>query len=489
MMSVEAVINKIPVISVKGKKSVFFSDIQYDSRCIKKDDAFVAIRGFNTDGHAFIQSAYNSGARVFFVEESIEIPDATVIRVSDTRQMLPNLSRLFFDFPDQKLKIVGITGTNGKTTTAYLLHSIFNEAHWKPGLITTIEYFDGTAFNRSERTTPESLDLLRLFRTMLDNGLKSAVIEVSSHALSLHRVDGIFFVAAVFTNLGRDHLDFHETIENYFLAKRQLFENFSEFQKVIVNLDDHHGKQILQKTKGEIFGYSMTDKNATVYYISHYSDTHGMQIRLGTPLGELNLQTKLIGEYNIYNIMAAATTAISLGINDNFIVEGIQNVTNIPGRCEKYLLQTGATVYLDYAHSPDALRKILYAIWSTHPKDLTVVFGAGGARDKGKRPEMGKAAEEYADKIILTNDNPRNEDPMDIINEILSGVSEKNQVRIIPDRREAILTALKESKSGDSILIAGKGHENYQEIKDQKLPFDDHQVIEEYLKVKRNNKN
>jgi UDP-N-acetylmuramoyl-L-alanyl-D-glutamate--2,6-diaminopimelate ligase len=481
MMSVEAILKKIPVLSVTGDREIYFDDIQYDSRKIQKGMAFVAIRGFRVDGHRFAQSAYDSGARVFFAEDKIQFPHATVVQVSDTRALLSDIARIFFNYPEKKMKIVGITGTNGKTTTAYLLYSIFKQAHWRPGLITTVEYFDGEEFRRAERTTPESLDLIRLFSQMVNHHLKSVVMEASSHALSLHRVDGIPFVAGVFTNLGRDHLDFHKTMEDYFQAKFKLFARFSEFQKAILNLDDPYSRRIMKSTAGEVFTYSLSDKSATVHHLSHFMDSKGMQVKFAVPSGEIIVQTALIGEYNIYNIMAAIAAAVSLGINENFIREGINQVKNIPGRCERYHSSKGTSIYLDYAHTPDALKGILRAIWSTKPKNLTVVFGAGGDRDKGKRPEMGKAAGEYADTIILTNDNPRNEDPDQIIDEILAGISDHRKVQIIPDRREAILTALNHARSKDSVLIAGKGHEDYQEIGERKIPFDDHKIIKEFL--------
>jgi UDP-N-acetylmuramoyl-L-alanyl-D-glutamate--2,6-diaminopimelate ligase len=481
MMSVEAILKKIPVLSVTGDREIYFDDIQYDSRKIQKGMAFVAIRGFRVDGHRFAQSAYDSGARVFFAEDKIQFPHATVVQVSDTRALLSDIARIFFNYPEKKMKIVGITGTNGKTTTAYLLYSIFKQAHWRPGLITTVEYFDGEEFRRAERTTPESLDLIRLFSQMVNHHLKSVVMEASSHALSLHRVDGIPFVAGVFTNLGRDHLDFHKTMEDYFQAKFKLFARFSEFQKAILNLDDPYSRRIMKSTAGEVFTYSLSDKSATVHHLSHFMDSKGMQVKFAVPSGEIIVQTALIGEYNIYNIMAAIAAAVSLGINENFIREGINQVKNIPGRCERYHSSKGTSIYLDYAHTPDALKGILRAIWSTKPKNLTVVFGAGGDRDKGKRPEMGRAAGEYADTIILTNDNPRNEDPDQIIDEILAGISDHRKVQIIPDRREAILTALNHARSKDSVLIAGKGHEDYQEIGERKIPFDDHKIIKEFL--------
>ncbi len=484
MMELEKILQTIEVQEVSGDTGRFVRDIQYDSRRVEPDHAFVAIRGYQTDGHRFISQAYRNGARVFFTEEPVELPDATVVRVADTRRALAQIARVFFHTPDRKLKIVGITGTNGKTTTAYLLHSILRAAHWKPGLLSTIEYFAGEGWIPAQRTTPESLDIFRLFGRMVRSGLKSVVMEVSSHALSLHRVEGIFFEACVFTNLGRDHLDFHGDMDTYFLAKRKLFENLSENQKVILNADDPYSEKIEEITGGEVFTYSRQLPSATVRYLSHQVVRDGMQIRLMVPAGELYVETSLLGDFNIYNIMAAVTTAVALGLQENFISTGIRKLRRIPGRCEHYPAPGGISVYLDYAHTPEGLRNILQAVWETRPNSLIVVFGAGGDRDRGKRPQMGKAAEDFADRIILTNDNPRSEDPQTIIEEILDGIYDRSRVTIIPDRAEAIRHALQIARKRDAVVIAGKGHEKYQEIAGQKIPFDDRQVIKEFFEEK-----
>ncbi len=481
MMKLSEILKHLNVLSVVGDEDRFIRDIQYDSRRIEPEQAFVAMKGFETDGHRFIRQAYQKGARVFFVQDETNFPDATVVRLKNTRKSLAEISRIFFNEPDQKLKIVGITGTNGKTTTAYLLHSILNQAHWKPGLISTVQYYDGKSWEDAERTTPESLDIFRYFSRMVQAGLRSAVMEVSSHALSLHRVEGIHFAAGVFTNLGRDHLDFHKTMGRYFAAKRKLFEGFSENQKVVLNADDRRSKSIEKVTGGEIFTYSMNSPAATVKYLSHKVTREGMQLKVRVPSGDLLLSTSLLGSFNIYNILAATATAVSLGLQENFIADGIQNLRRVPGRCEIYRLPDSRTVYVDYAHTPQGLQNILKAVWETRPENLIVVFGAGGKRDRGKRPEMGKAAEDFADRIILTNDNPRDEDPSEIIDEIMNGIYHKEKVRIIPDRKAAIREALTGAGKRDAVVIAGKGHEKYQEINGKKYPFDDHQVVHDYF--------
>jgi len=485
MMKVKDILKGVDILEIQGDTNRFISDLQYDSRKIEPDQAFIAVKGFQTDGHRFVSQAYQKGARVFFCEEKIDLPESTVIYLKNTRQALATLSRNFYRHPDEKLKIIGITGTNGKTTTAYLIHSILHKAHWKPGLHTTVDYFDGEEWQPTDRTTPESLDLFRLFHRMVQKGLKSVVMEVSSHALSLSRVEGIRFLAGVFTNLGRDHLDFHQTQENYFRAKSRLFEKMDESQRAILNEDDPYGGQLKQMTEAEIFTFSMKNSTASVSYLSHQYPKEGMVLRLRIPSDEITVRSKLIGNFNIYNIMASVATAVSLGLNENFIQEGIESLERVPGRCEHYHTPEGYSVYIDYAHTPDALHNVLQAIWETRPKSLIVVFGAGGDRDRGKRPVMGKVAEDYGDQIILTNDNPRTEDPQAILNEILSGISDKSKVKIIPDRRKAIYTALKMASSRDSVVIAGKGHENYQEIKGIKYPLSDRDILKDYFHKKQ----
>lgn len=481
MMKLDELLENITVERVKGNFDCFVSDLQYDSRRIEEDHAFIAIKGYERDGHDFVLQAYQQGARVFFVERELDMPDVTQIVVKSTRKLLPQISQRFFYYPDQKLKSIGITGTNGKTTTAYLLYAILKMAKWKPGLLTTVEYYDGSSWIPAERTTPESLDVFRSFRNMILAGLKSVVMEVSSHALSLNRVDGIDFMANVFTNLGRDHLDFHETLDEYFLAKRKLFENLNENQRVILNLDEPYSQKIMNITQGEVFTFSLKKTDATVTYLDHRVDQYGMSISLRIPAGKISIHTPLVGEFNISNIMAAVTTAVSLGLHEDHIISGLENSSTIPGRCEYFTSPTGFSIYVDYAHTPDALENILRAILETKPQKLIVVFGAGGDRDKGKRPLMGKAAENYADRIILTNDNPRSEEPANIINDILVGISDKTKVLIIPDRRDAIHIALGMAEAKDAVVIAGKGHESYQDIAGKRYALSDRLEIQKYF--------
>jgi UDP-N-acetylmuramyl-tripeptide synthetase len=394
------------------------------------------------------------------------------------------LAKNFFNNVVDKLKVVGITGTNGKTTCAYLLHSILNHAHWKPGLISTIEYIIKEKKITAHRTTPESLDLHRLFYEMNKNHLKSVVMEVSSHALELHRADGIPFTAAVFTNMGHDHLDFHGDMESYFLAKKKLFDGLNENNRAILNLDDPYTERIMKDTKAEIFTYSYSNSDATVWVKSHQAIAGSNTVTFKIPAGTLSFKTKLIGKFNIYNLLASVTTSISLGLQNEFIINGIESLEKVPGRSEQYVLENGARVFIDYAHTPDALKRVLQALLEFKPEKVIVVFGCGGDRDFEKRHLMGKVAEDYADIVVLTNDNPRSEKPENIINEIKKGIFDQSKVIVHLDRREAIYSALKMANSRDLVLVAGKGHETYQEFADNRIHFDDREVVKNFTSQK-----
>ncbi|RMH84621.1 MAG: UDP-N-acetylmuramoyl-L-alanyl-D-glutamate--2,6-diaminopimelate ligase [Calditrichaeota bacterium] len=481
MRRISDIIADLPVETVIGDPSTMVREMHYDSRKVQAGDLFVAIRGFEHDGHDYIRQAYERGCRAFVVEKIPPLSDAVIVQVKDTRRWMPFLARNFYYRITDELKIVGITGTNGKTTTAYLLHSILEAAHWKPGLITTVETVVGEERLPSIRTTPESLDLHRLFYRIYRQGGRSAVMEVSSHALALHRTDGIAFKAAVFTNLGHDHLDFHKTMENYFRAKKKLFDNLHENDRAIINLDDPYGRRLLETTEADVFTYSLNNPRATVWLKSYQMLSEGMSLTVNVPSGTLFCSTSLVGKFNIYNLLAAIATGLSLGLLEEFIVEGIESLSRIPGRCERFTSPKGFRVYVDYAHTPEALQRVLEALLEFHPRRLTVVFGCGGDRDREKRPEMGRIAEDYADRIILTNDNPRSEDPLQIIAHIQEGMYDRNKALVIPDRREAIQTAIGQAEKNEIVLIAGKGHEAYQEFADRVEHFDDRELVRQLL--------
>lgn len=485
MKYVKEIIDGLPSVKTKGDLSRTIKDIQYDSRLINPEDAFVAIRGAKHDGHFFINDLHKKGCRVFVVEEiPVLLPNAVFVQVNDTRRALPQLAINFFDRAAHKLKITGITGTNGKTTCAYLLYSILNQAHWKPGLISTIEYIIKEKHIPAQRTTPESLDLHRLFHDMRQSHLKSVVMEVSSHALATHRTDGIPFNAAVFTNIGHDHLDFHKDMERYFLAKKKLFDELPESSSAVINMDDPFSERISKDTSAEIFTYSYANREATVSLKSCQAVSDGTSVTLAIPAGFLTINTFLIGKYNVYNLMAAVATAVSLGLQNEFIISGIEALLNVPGRSQRFNLLCGAKVFIDYAHTPDALKRVLQALLEYKPEKLILVFGCGGDRDLEKRPVMGKIAEDYADVVIITNDNPRSEKPMQIIDQIKNGIFDVSKINIFPDRKKAIYTALESAGPDDIVLVAGKGHENYQEFADKRIHFDDREVVKSFIEQK-----
>ncbi len=484
MKRITDILANVPVREVWGDIDRMVAGLQYDSRRVGANEAFIAIRGFRVDGHRFIGEAYRRGCRVFFVEEPQSLKEATQIVLSDTRRALPLLAKNFYDGVVDHMKLIGITGTNGKTTTAYLLHAILTRARWKPGFISTVEYKIGEETLPAQRTTPEAVDLHRMFYRMYARGIKSAVMEVSSHALALHRTDFMPFAAAVFTNLGHDHLDFHKNMEEYFRAKKKLFDGLSEMARAVVNRDDPYGLKIAADTEADVFTYSLDNREATVYLKSYQVVGEGLYLTLVVPSGELSLTTALIGKYNIYNVLAAVTTAVALGIPEEHIVAGVQELEQVPGRVQKWVSPRGFKVYVDYAHAPDALRRVLEALLEFQPRRLIVVFGCGGDRDRAKRPIMGKIAEDYADLIYLTSDNPRSENPEAIIQEILQGIYDRSRVRVEPDRETAIRKALKEARKGDIVLIAGKGHETYQIYGDRSIPFDDREMVRRYLSLR-----
>ena len=485
MKFIKEIIEGLPIVEIRGDITRAIRDIKYDSRQVTATDAFVAIRGMKSDGHRFVKDVYEKGCRVFVVEDIPEsLHEAVFIKVSDIRRLLPHLSLNFLDRVVTKIKIIGITGTNGKTTCAYLLHSILAQAHWKPGLISTIEYMIKDKHISAHRTTPESLDLHRLFHEMHSRRLKSAVMEVSSHALALHRTDAIPFSAAVFTNMSQDHFDFYGNMENYFLAKKTLFDGLAQTSRAILNIDDPYTERMKSDTAAEIFTYSYSRSEATVSVRSYHTVPNGTMVSFRIPGGILNVRSELIGKHNVYNLLAVVAAAISLGLQDELIIKGIESLQRVPGRSERFEMPNGAIAIVDYAHTPDALKMILQALMESKPQRIIVVFGCGGDRDLEKRPLMGKIAEDYADVVILTNDNPRSEKPEHIIRQSRKGIFDQSKVEVNPDREEAILNALAMAGSKDMILIAGKGRENYQEFADRRIHFDDREVIKSFIQPK-----
>ncbi|MGL5086186.1 MAG: UDP-N-acetylmuramoyl-L-alanyl-D-glutamate--2,6-diaminopimelate ligase [Clostridium sp.] len=454
--------------------------LQYDSRKILQGDMFVCLKGFEVDGHEYAQKAIELGAKVIVCENDIEIKgeDITIIKVKEGRKTLATMSANYYGHPTKSLKLIGVTGTNGKTTTVYILKSILEKAGCKIGLIGTIANYIGDEKVKSERTTPESLELQKLFRDMVNKGCEYCVMEVSSHSLELDRVYGCEFEAGIFTNLTRDHLDFHKTFDNYYNAK---FKLFSRSKTAIINIDDNYGYRVLNDAK------KIEGKKILTYSITNESDFKASDIKLKEKdihfvVNNTEFNSSLPGEYNVYNALGAIGALKSLGIKDEFIKEGLKNVV-VPGRCERigHKYNVPYEIIIDFAHTPDGLKNILETLRGFTKNRLIAVYGCGGDRDKVKRAELGRIGTEIADLAIITSDNPRNEDPMDIIKEIVLGIKKTNYLAI-ENRVEAIKLALNMAEEGDVVVMAGKGHENYQITNEGVIHFDEREIVDEILK-------
>jgi UDP-N-acetylmuramoyl-L-alanyl-D-glutamate--2,6-diaminopimelate ligase len=462
--------------SVAGDAGVTVSDIVYDSRSARPDTVFVAIRGFNTDGHVHAEAAVKAGCVALVVEEPV--PDLAVAQfvVADTREALAVMSAELFERPSEKMSLTGITGTNGKTTTAYFLDSIFRAAGYAAGLIGTVEYRVGDETRPVTRTTPESYDLQKLLKEMTDAGVTHAAMEVSSHAVELKRVTACSFAIKIFTNLSQDHLDFHGDIERYFNTKRLFMER--EPGKCILNSDDEYGRRLKEAIPDAITfsligrgDYMATDITKTV---------EGSRFEVMSPFGMFLMKTKMPGDFNVANAIAAAAAAKTLGVGWEAIIRGVAEMKTVPGRFEKIDLAADFTVFVDYAHTPDSLAKAISTAKELAKARVITVFGCGGDRDKEKRPLMGRAAASLSDVAIVTSDNPRSEEPGAIITQVLEGCDGKAIVET--DRRAAIKLAIEMAEPGDIVLITGKGHEKEQIMKDGAVEFDDRAVAEEIIK-------
>ena len=481
-MKLKELIKNLEVLYFFGDPDLEITNISYDSRTVKKGGIFVALKGNNLDGHDFIYDAVKNGAKAILVEKIPKAPiSASVVQVKDTRRALSKIALNFFNPPLDKMNIIGITGTNGKTTTTYLIESILSASGKKTAVIGTINYrFCGKVFS-APVTTPESADLMQMLRKMGDCGVTDVIMEVSSHSLVQGRVADCPFKVAVFTNITRDHLDYHGCFEEYFKAKAKLFLEYKPSYSVI-NADDPMGKKLIKSIKNCIkYGlkkdYDIWAKDINIH-------PNGIEADIITPKGTIKVYSSLIGDFNLYNILAAVGVCYCLGIEPHIIKQGIENVGLIPGRMEVIKNKDSPFIIVDYAHSPDALLRVLRSIGSIFKKRPITVFGCGGDRDKGKRKEMGKIAAEHSNFVIITSDNPRSEDPFAIMSQIEEGIKQaekKTGYMLEADRRKAIKEAINMAKKDDVILVAGKGHENYQIIGNKKIPFDDRKVIRELL--------
>ncbi|MCF2686384.1 UDP-N-acetylmuramoyl-L-alanyl-D-glutamate--2,6-diaminopimelate ligase [Clostridium perfringens] len=470
---------------IKGNEESKVQNIRYDNRKIEQGDAFVCVKGFKVDGHSFIGDAIKKGAKTLIVQEDVSAQeDITIIKVRDTRKALAIMSSNYFGNPKDKLKIIGITGTNGKTTSAFIIKSILEKAGFMTGLIGTIANYIGNKKVDAVRTTPESYELHELFKNMVDAGVEYCVMEVSSHSLELDRVYGIQFEEGIFTNLTRDHLDFHKTFENYYNAKFKLFERSNHS---IINLDDPYGANIVKdieergvKTKVSTFSIEK-ESDFKAFEIKSHSNGSEFKVNLES-IEEFSIN--IPGEYNIYNSLGCIICAYNLNIPMDKIKEGLSDVV-IPGRCELVAKEKNLpySIIIDYAHTPDGLENILSTVKAFTKNRMISVFGCGGDRDKVKRPQMGKIGCELSDIAIITSDNPRSEEPMDIINDIVKPLNYDNFV-IEVNRKEAIRKAMNMALEGDVIVIAGKGHETYQILKDETIHFDEREVVYDILEGK-----
>ena len=485
-MKLEILIKDIQPISVIGARDREVMGVVCDSRHVRSGYLFVAVPGVKLDGCSFVEDAIDRGAAAIVSEVEVKAKkDVTCLRVADARYALARLACTLNGDPADQMQMIGITGTNGKTTTAYMIKNILAADGQSPGLIGTVEYIIGARVIPASRTTPDAPALQGMFAQMITAGCRSAVMEVSSHALVQKRTAGIDFDVGIFTNLTQDHLDYHRTMENYYEAKALLFQSLGKGKKhatAVLNLEDTWGRQLsrLPDLAADVLTYGLSPE-AAVRAEELELGPGGSMFRLRTPWGAVKVATKLMGRFNVYNAMAAAAACGALGTDMKVVAAALSSMTSVPGRLEEVKTGKGFQVFVDYAHTDDALGHVLRTLREIARGRLIVVFGCGGNRDRTKRPVMGRVAAELADHAILTSDNPRNEDPGRIIAEIQEGFKGKSNFQIQEDRAEAIKTAIAMAGKGDVVLIAGKGHENFQEFASRSLPFDDRQIVKRCL--------
>jgi len=479
---------------VTGPTAVEIAGVGHDSRAVVPGSLFVCVRGFRQDGHAFIADAARRGAVAVMVERdpaTLDIPaDLTVIQVADTHAGLAAVACRFFDNPSASLRLIGVTGTNGKTTTTYLAEAILAAAGRRVGLLGTIEYRCGPATFPGERTTPESSDLQSLLARMRELGAWGAVMEVSSHSLALHRVDGCEFDAGIFTNLTQDHLDFHGSMQAYAEAKARLFRMLGTDRRkpgeaaAILNAEDPWTPFMREATRARVIAFGIAAE-ADLRVRGMALTLDGIRASVESPWGALEVASPLVGRHNLANILAAAGACLHLGVDRDQVQAGIGSLRAVPGRFEKVEASQPFGVVVDYAHTPDAVERVLQTAREYATGQVIALFGCGGDRDRGKRPLMGEAAARLADFVVITSDNPRSEEPLSILAEIEAGVRKAHRGSerhvTIPERREAIAFALARARDGDLVVIAGKGHETSQILRDRTIPFDDRVVAREAL--------
>ena len=508
-MRLEEFLMLAEVEEVKGDRNQEVSGLSYDSRKVGAGQVFFAIPGEKTDGHDFVAEAIRRGAAtIVCARKTAEAEGVAFVRVKDVRRVMGQWSAHFYQRPSQKLKLVGVTGTNGKTTVTYLIESMLRAAGIEPGVIGTINYRYCGDEAPAHHTTPESLDLQELMDKMLGAGVKAVTMEVSSHALVQERVRGLDFDIGVFTNLSRDHLDYHRDMDDYFLAKSRLFTDYLKVsakgnKAAVIYAADPRGRDLIAKLGSEnldIWSYGES-RQWDIHPVNVARDVAGLRGQIRAKNRTIEFTSPLIGAANLQNIMAATGVGLALGLDTDAVARGIGQLRAVPGRLEKVANDLGITILVDYAHTPDALEKVLGAVRRVAQGRVITVFGCGGDRDRGKRPLMGEIAARLSDVVIVTSDNPRTEDPLVIVNEVEAGVRKtglkkfrvskretldsgpetERGYRVEADRRAAIRIALDAAQPGDSVLIAGKGHEDYQILGTKKIHFDDREVAREEL--------
>jgi len=479
---------EISAIAATGQLDIEAFDVTHDSRACEPGSVFVAIRGEKVDAHRFIPQAVGRGAVAVISDLPRGAEVDAWIRVADVRIALARSAAAVHGYPSERLKLVGVTGTNGKTTTAHLIDSIIRVSEGTSAMFGTIIHRVGNEVIDAANTTPEASDIQRMLAQAVDAGCRSAVMEVSSHAIELHRADALRFEVAVFTNLTRDHLDYHETMESYFSAKKKLFDGSlaSAPGVSVINLDDEYGRRLISSAKGKRTTYGVGDA-ADVGTDDFKLSPRGIAFTARTPAGKIEILSPLVGRFHVYNILAAVASGLALGASLDAIARGVAECRTVSGRFEQVVLsdspQTAFTVYVDYAHTDDALRNVLLTAREVAGTSRVItVFGCGGDRDRTKRAPMGEIAASLSDVAIVTSDNPRTEDPEAIIDDIEAGLRKTNRAYLkVTDRREAIFRAVREAREGDVLVIAGKGHETYQVIGERKTHFDDHEVAKEAM--------
>lgn len=479
-------------LKISDVKDFTVTGLAYDSRKVKNGFVFFAIKGYKDDGNKYIPKAIEDGAKAIITDfefvknyEGKALDIVNIIGVEDVRKIMAQMGFTFYEKPSEKIKLIGVTGTNGKTTITYLLKHIFETAGFKCGLVGTIEYGAGTKKHESKLTTPDSIEINAMLKDMADEGIDYCFMEVSSIALVLHRIYGQKFEAGIFTNLTSEHLDLHKNMKNYFDAKKILFNRLDGSKYAISNLDDSYGYDILKDTKGKKVFYSMNSTNAEYRAVNEKISMDGISFEIIYKNKNYKINSKLTGRFNIYNILAAVALAHSLKIDFETIQKAIESFDAVNGRFNKIKLPNNAYAVIDYSHTSDSLKNAVESAieirnMSGEKGKVITIFGCGGNKDRTKRPVMGETATSLSDYTIITSDNPRFEEPMDIINEILTGVKTKGNFAIDANREQAIKRGIEISKKGDIILICGKGHETYQEVKGVKSHFDDKEMVDKY---------